>query len=141
MDRGTLIGFLLGLGLLVAVIAMGPNPRIFLHPASLVVVFGGIIASTLIRFPLSNVRSALAVASRAFFTQAATTQTLVANLVALSQRARREGLLGLEKHMPEDPFMRQGIRLLVDGVDRQYQNGYIFQSDPRKGHLQLFCES
>jgi len=33
MDRGTLIGFLLGLGLLALVIAMGPNPRIFLHPS------------------------------------------------------------------------------------------------------------
>jgi chemotaxis protein MotA len=127
MDRGTLIGFLLGLGLLVMVIAMGPNPRIFLHPASLVVVFGGITASTLIRFPLGNVRSALAVASRAFFTQAASTQALVANLVALSQRARREGILGLEKHLPEDPFMRQGIRMVVDGVDRQYLTDVLTQ--------------
>jgi len=127
MDRGTLIGFLLGLGLLVAVIAMGPNPRIFLHPASLVVVFGGIIASTLIRFPLSSVRSALAVASRAFFTQVTPTQSLVANLVALSQRARREGLLGLEKHLPTDPFMRQGIRLVVDGVPRDYLSDVLTQ--------------
>jgi len=127
MDRGTLIGFLLGLGLLVLVIALGPNPRIFLHPASLVVVFGGITASTLIRFPLGSVRSALAVASRAFFTQAASTPTLVANLVALSQRARREGILGLEKHLPADPFMRQGIRLVVDGVDRQYLTDVLTQ--------------
>jgi len=127
MDRGTLIGFLLGLGLLVAVIAMGPNPRVFLHPASLVVVFGGIIASTLIRFPLSNVRSAVAVASRAFFTQAASPHSVVTHLVALSQRARREGILGLEKHLPDDPFMRQGIRMVVDGVDREYLNDVLTQ--------------
>jgi chemotaxis protein MotA len=127
MDRGTLIGFLLGLGLLVAVIAMGPNPRIFIHPASLIVVFGGIIASTLIRFPLSNVRSALAVASRAFFTHPASPQALVTHLVSLSQRGRREGKLGLEKHLPDDPFMRQGIRLVVDGVDRDYLNDVLTQ--------------
>jgi len=127
MDRGTLIGFLLGLGLLVLVIAMGPNPRIFLHPSSLVVVFGGITASTLIRFPLGNVRSALAVASRAFFTQAASPRALVTNLVGLSQRARREGLLGLEKYLPDDPFMRQGIRMVVDGVGKEYLNDVLTQ--------------
>jgi len=127
MDRGTLIGFLLGLGLLVMVIAMGPDPRVFLHPASLVVVFGGIIASTLIRFPLSSVRSALAVASRAFFTQAASPQAVVTHLVALSQRARREGVLGLEKHLPEDAFMRQGIQMVVDGVGRDYLSDVLTQ--------------
>lgn len=127
MDRGTLIGFLLGLGLLVLVIATGPNPRIFLHPSSLVVVFGGILASTLIRFPLSNVRSALAVASRAFFTQAAPPQAVVTNLVALSQRSRREGVLGLEKHLPEDPFLRQGIRMVVDRVGKDYLTDVLAQ--------------
>ena len=127
MDRGTLIGFLLGVGLLVWTIAVGPNPRIFLHPQSLVVVFGGIMASTLIRFPLSNVRSALAVASRAFFTQAASPHTVVTNLVALSQRARREGILGLEKHLPDDQFMRQGIRMVVDRVGRDYMHEVLDQ--------------
>jgi chemotaxis protein MotA len=127
MDRGTWIGFLLGLGLLVLVIALGPNPRIFLHPASLVVVFGGILASTLIRFPLGNVRSALAVASRAFFTQAASPNALVSHLVGLSQRARREGLLGLERHLPEDAFMRQGIQMVVDRVDRDHLTEVLTQ--------------
>jgi len=127
MDRGTLIGFLLGLGLLVLVIASGPNPRIFLHPASVVVVFGGITASTLIRFPLANVRSAFAVASRAFFTQAASPHAVVTHLVGLSQRARREGFLGLEKHLPDDPFMRQGLRMVVDGVPRDYLNDVLTQ--------------
>jgi len=127
MDRGTLIGFLLGLGLLVAVIALGPNPRIFLHPASLVVVFGGITASTLIRFPLGNVRSALAVASRAFFTQAASPSALVTHMVGLSQRARREGKLGLERHLPEDAFMRQGIQMVVDGVGQEHLSEVLTQ--------------
>jgi chemotaxis protein MotA len=127
MDRGTWIGFLLGLSLLVLVIAWGPNPRIFLHPASVVVVFGGIMASTLIRFPLGNVRSALAVASRAFFTQAATPQALVTQLVGLNQRARRDGFLSLEKNLPEDPFMRQGIRMVVDQTGRDYIHDVLTQ--------------
>ncbi len=127
MDRGTLIGLLLGLGLLVLAISMGPNPRIFIYPESMIVVFGGIIASTMIRFPLGNVRSAFDVASRAFFTHPASHQELVNELVGLSQRARREGVLGLEKHMPADPFMQQGIRMVVDRVSRDHINDVLTQ--------------
>ena len=125
MDRGTLIGFLLGVGLLVLVIALGPNPRIFLHPPSMVVVFGGVMASTLIRFPLSAVRSALDVASRAFFTRAAPPAAVVTEVVALSQRARREGFMGLEKHLPVDPFLRKGILMVIDRADREYMSDVL----------------
>jgi chemotaxis protein MotA len=127
MDRGTLIGFLLGVGLLVMVIALGPNPRIFLYPPSMVVVFGGVMASTLIRFPLSAVRSALDVASRAFFTQAQVAQAVVTEVVGLSQRARREGIKGLEKHLPSDPFMRKGVLMVVDRADREYISDVLTQ--------------
>jgi chemotaxis protein MotA len=120
MDRGTLIGLLLGLGLLAAAILTGQNPRYFLHPESLVVVVGGVIASTLIRFPLDNVRSAFAVASQAFFTQPASPVQIVNELVGLSQRSRREGILGLERHLPSDPFMNQGIKMVVDRVEREH---------------------
>jgi len=127
MDRGTLIGLLLGLGLLALAISMGPNPRIFLYPEAMIVVIGGIIASTLIRFPLSNVRSAFAVASRAFLTHPATPQQTVNELVALSQRARRDGFLGLEDHLPTDSFMKQGIQMVVDGVGRDHISDLLTQ--------------
>jgi chemotaxis protein MotA len=120
MDRGTLIGFLLGLGLLVVAIGIGPKPTIFLHGPSLIVVCGGIIASTLIRFPLSNVRSAFAVASQAFFRRHHTPQMQVMELVGLSQRARREGVLSLEKHLPSDPFLRRGIQMIADRIPKDH---------------------
>jgi chemotaxis protein MotA len=127
MDRGTLIGLLLGFGLLVLAMYMGGRPSDFVYPESMVVVFGGIIASTLIRFPLGTVRSAFDVASRAFFTHPASSQQLVNELVGLSQRARREGILGLEKHLPSDPFMEQGIRMVVDRVNRDHIHDVLNQ--------------
>lgn len=127
MDRGTLIGLLLGLALLVTAVSLGGSPRMFLHPDSLIVVLGGIIASTMIRFPLANVRSAFAVASRAFITHPRTSREIVSELVGLSQRARREGVLGLEKHMPGDAFMAQGIRMVVDQVPRNHIHDVLAQ--------------
>ena len=120
MDRGTLIGLLLGLALLGVAIGVGPSPRVFFHYPSLIVVFGGVIASTLIRFPWATVRSSFAVASRAFFTHPATSQAVVLQLVGLSQRARREGIKSLEKHMPSDAFLASGIQMVIDRVDRDH---------------------
>lgn len=118
MDRGTWIGILLGLTLLAVAIGMGDtSPRIFFHPASMLVVFGGIIASTMIRFPLSNVRSAFGVATQAFLHQPRSPQAVVAEIVGLSQRAKREGLLSLEKHLTGDPYLVKGLRMVVDRQD------------------------
>lgn len=120
MDRGTFLGFLLGLGLLVLAIGLGPNPKMFLHLPSLIVVLGGIIASTLIRFPISNVTSAFGVASRAFFSHPVSPQATVRELLGLSQRAKKEGWKGLEKNLPSDPFMAAGLQMVVDRVDPEH---------------------
>lgn len=120
MDRGTFLGFLLGMTLLGVAIGLGPNPRIFLHGSSMIVVFGGIIASTMIRFPLTNVRSALAVASRAFFTRSRPSQGVVLELVGLCQRVRREGSKQLETYPTHDKFLARGLQMVADRLDREH---------------------
>ena len=117
MDRGTFLGFLLGIGLLAYAIFSGEDARAFLHAPSLIVVVGGIVASTFIRFPFSNVLSSFAVASRAFFTRPRDQRELVTQLVSLSHRAKREGLLSLEKYMPDDKFLAMGLNMVVDRVE------------------------
>ena len=46
---------------------------------------------------------------------------IIQNMVALSEKARREGILALEDGLDdiEDAFMRSGLRLVVDGTDGQ----------------------
>ena len=127
MDRGTWLGILLGMSLLGVAIGLGPNPRIFLHPASMIVVFGGIIASTLIRFPLPSVLSALKIASHAFMPLPRTSGQAVMELVGLSQRARRESLKALEHHLPADPFVAKGLQMVIDRVDRDHIHDVLTQ--------------
>lgn len=127
MDRGTWLGILLGLTLLGVAIGLGPNPRIFLHPASMIVVFGGIIASTLIRFPLPSVLSALEIASHAFMPLPRTPGQAVTELVGLSQRARRESLKALELHLPADPFVAKGLQMVIDRVDKDHIHDVLTQ--------------
>jgi len=118
MDRGTLLGFLLGIALLAYAIFEGGNAQSFLHFKSIIVVVGGIVASTFIRFPFSNVFSSFVVASRAFFTRPRNQRDLVVQLVNLSQRAKREGLLSLEKYMPDDKFLAMGLGMVIDQIER-----------------------
>jgi chemotaxis protein MotA len=120
MDRGSFLGVLLGVLLLAVAIGLGPNPRIFFNPAGTIVVVGGVIAATLIRFPLEHVSYAFTIASRAFFTRAPATKALVAQIVGLSQRARREGLLNMEKSMDVEGFLAKGMLMVVDQSDREH---------------------
>ncbi len=120
MDRGSFIGVLLGFLLLGVAIGFGPNPRIFFNPPSTMVVIGGVISATLIRFPLDHVRYAFSIASRAFSTRTPDSQEVIAEIVGLSQRARREGLINLEKYLDVEGFLAKGLRMVVDRAGRDH---------------------
>ncbi len=127
MDRGSFLGLLLGITLLAVAIWLGGNARIFFHPASAIVVVGGVLSATLIRFPLEHVSYAFSIASRAFFTRAPATQDLVGQIVSLSQRARRDGLLNMEKYMDVEGFLAKGLRMVVDQAERDHIHGVLAQ--------------
>jgi chemotaxis protein MotA len=46
---------------------------------------------------------------------------IITKLMAMSEKARREGLLALEEELEdlEDEFMKKGLRLVVDGTDAE----------------------
>ena len=98
-----------------------------MHPPSMIVVFGGIIASTFIRFPLGNVRSAFQVASNAFLHPTRTPQAVVMELVGLSQKARRGNVKILEAELLDDSFLSKGLQMVVDRVDRDHIRELLLQ--------------
>ena len=55
----------------------------------------------------------------AFTPRHSDTVKLILNLVQFSERARREGLLSLEDDLAslDEPFLKKGIQLVVDGTD------------------------
>jgi chemotaxis protein MotA len=56
---------------------------------------------------------------RAFLGKAVASDSLVENIVKLAEKARREGLLALEDAMKdvENPFLKKGLQLAIDGTD------------------------
>jgi len=116
VDRSTIVGILLGVALIGVAIVLGPTPLSFLDAPSALIVLGGTIATTLIKFPASTCLSALKVARHAFVTQPASPTLLVRSIGQLAEAVRRDSLLALERAKVTDPFLKRATDLCLDGV-------------------------
>ncbi len=119
MDLSTVVGLVLAAGLVVSAILVGGSITIFIDVPSILIVIGGTFACTLTNFPLKTVVGLTGVLKNAFFTKNINALDTVSTLVSFAERARREGILALEGSMDEieDDFIRNGLRLAVDGVE------------------------
>lgn len=118
MDLGTIIGLVLGFGLVIVSIGADKIPS-FIDIPSVIIVGGGVFATTLISFPIGAVLQLHTVMMKSVFAKPFSPLDTVSTLVSLAEKARREGILALESSMDEisDDFIRAGLRLAVDGVE------------------------
>jgi len=118
MDLATVIGTLLGFGLVVFAMATGPGGiGIFIHVPSMVIVFGGTFSVTLMCFPMSDIKSIAKVMWVTAMRKGATPSEEIERIVEYANLARKEGLLALESKLEEvnDSFFSKGIQLVIDG--------------------------
>ncbi|VAX17197.1 Flagellar motor rotation protein MotA [hydrothermal vent metagenome] len=119
MDIATIIGLLLGVGLLGSAMSLGAGGiSSFIDVPSVLVVIGGTIAGTLIMFPISSVLTSFRTLMKTFINKPQPTADIIAVMVKLAAKVRKEGVLALEKEKVDDSFMEKAIRLLVDGIDQ-----------------------
>ena len=119
MDLATIIGIVLGIALIMAAILTQGSLLIFWSLSSVLIVVGGVIAATLINYPLAHIVSVMKVVKVAFKGDVQRPVEVILQLVSLAEKARREGLLSLENEVDEyeDEFMKKGIHLVVDGTE------------------------
>ena len=121
MDIATGLGLLAGATVLVVLILMGGDVRMFLDAHAFIVIFGGSFAATLIRFPLSSIFHGLPLGLRFAFTMRRVSQRdLVDQIASIAEIARKQGPLGLEKVQVEDSFLAKGVRFVADGYDADF---------------------
>lgn len=117
MDIATLLGLVMGMGVVIAAILVGSDLYIFLNLPGFLIVFAGTMAATLIKFPLSKVFVAFKVgAGAAFMADKEDALSLVEFAIELAQKSRKGGLLALEGVDIENGFFKKGIQLCVDGM-------------------------
>ena len=120
MDLATIIGFVGGAAALVmSVITSGGKLSGIWDLASIIFVVGGSFFALCIANPLSSMTKIFGILGRTFKVPDFNEKILVQNMVALSEKARREGILALEEGLEDldDEFMKTGLRLVVDGTD------------------------
>jgi chemotaxis protein MotA len=121
MDIATSIGLLAGAIVLVTLILMGGDFRMFYDIHAVIIIFGGSFAATLIRFPFSVMLHGLPLGAKFAFTMRRTTaRDLVDELASIAEIARKQGPVGLEKVETDDPFLAKGIRFVADGYDAAF---------------------
>jgi chemotaxis protein MotA len=121
MDIATSLGLLAGAAVLVSLILMGGDLRMFLDSHAFIVIFGGSFAATLIRFPLASMFHGLPLGAKYAFTLRRMSQReLIDQISGLAEIARKQGPIGLEKVEVEDIFLAKGIRYIADGYDADF---------------------
>ncbi len=119
MDIATAIGVIGALALIgVSIIVGGGSFAAFFDAPSVMVVFGGAIASALISFPLPNFLGMFGVALKVLFWKVDSINNIIKQLVSLAEVARKDGLLALESKVAEieNPFIVLGVQMAVDGT-------------------------
>ena len=120
MDIATIIGLVGGVACIVmSVITSGGTMMGIIDIPSVFMTVGGSFCALLIVAPLKDVINTLKVMGKTFKIPDFGEKMLVQNMVALSEKARREGILALEEGLEDldDEFMKTGLRLVVDGTD------------------------
>jgi chemotaxis protein MotA len=120
MDIATLGGLIVGIGAIVVSFLMegGQLTALFQGPAMILVIFGTLGAATVTTSinTLKNIPSLLKVA---FNGKSVETLELIDQIVGLAEKARREGILGLEKYLSQikNPFFQKAVQLVIDGTE------------------------
>lgn len=124
LDMLTPVGMAIGLTLIAFAVVSNSGASgfaSFVDFASFLIVIGGVTAALLINFPLKDIKRFFFVMRESFMEAPHDIPALINRLIHLSDKARREGLLSLEANLQQEdePFLRKGILLAVDGIEQE----------------------
>jgi chemotaxis protein MotA len=120
MDPASIIGIVLAfVAIFAANIMEGGSPTSILLIPPLLLVFGGTLGAGMAGGIMRDTTGIIGQLKKAFTAKKVSPDETVATIVSLAERARREGLLALEDAAKgvEDPFLRRGLELAIDGTD------------------------
>lgn len=121
LDRSTILGFLLGTGLIIFAIVSQGSLVTFVSLASFFIVTGGVVAATMINYSLENIKDSFQTITRMMGSQEVDLRTDMELLSLFSRRVRSEGLLVLDsdiKHI-DNSFLKNALQLAVDGFKKE----------------------
>lgn len=141
MDWGSIAGLVLAIaGIVIGQSIEGGHISSLLQPAALMIVLSGTMGAVLIQNNIKVFFMGLWMLRLAFFIPADDKPALSKKLVMWSHLARKDGIFVLEDYIKKesDPFMKKGLRLMVDGTPPEKIREiiaidlYFFEAERRK---------
>jgi chemotaxis protein MotA len=121
MDLATIGGLAGAIVIIMAVMIIdGGSPlELFAVPQAILLTLGGSLMASMITQPLDVVLKLPAFLKIAFFAKKEGVHEIIEQMTVMADKARREGLLALEEESKriDDPFLRKGIMMVVDGIE------------------------
>lgn len=120
MDKISVLGLFVGIAAIVGgQVLEGGNVASLVQPTALLIVLGGTTGAVLLQSPYATFMRGLKMIGWALVPPVVDSGRLIADISRWSNVSRREGLLALENVINQlnDPFVRKGLQLLVDGAE------------------------
>ncbi len=123
MDLFSLIGpvFAIGMIILGIILKHAANliPELAVSPPSVAIVFGGTAGALMIAYPMKDFIGSLKALTIFLKNPAANREEILTQIIDLSQTARKESILALEKKRDSITYgpLRKAVKLAVDGTD------------------------
>src|SRR4051812_5123512 len=113
MDIATLLGIVVGAGLVVTSILIGEGVngfKPFMNYEAILIVMGGTFCSLLVNYPISQVVGLLKVLKKVMASSGEDTSEIVTTFVNFAKKGRTEGFLALEGDvkMVKNDFLKRG---------------------------------
>lgn len=118
----SLIGLVGGVACVAIAIAEAGNLSLFINLPSFLIIVGGTICALVLSYPFCTLKTLGSVIRQAFVETSFDPIADINTILELCELSRREGLLAIESRSESinDPFLKRGMNLLVDGSDREY---------------------
>ena len=128
MDIASLIGLIMGFLMLVyGIISNHADIMTYLNFPSAIITFGGALFATMLSYSMQDFLNSMKGIKLIFKTSSMNTSEMIKSIIDLSNVARKEGLLSLEEAAADldEPFLKKGILLIVDGTDPDLVRGIM----------------
>ncbi len=120
MDITSIIGSILGVAaILTGQVMEGGSPMSLVQVTAAFIVFGGTLGAIVLAFPQEQLIDAIVALKRVYFNETIDPKELIAELVKYATKARKEGVIALEKEAKNasDPLITLGLEAVSDGAD------------------------
>lgn len=119
MDIATILGLGGGIMLVIIAILLGGSASAFIDIPSLIIVLGGTISVTMISFSIPEILNTQRLLLQTIFTARDDVQKIAREVIAISERARRQGEKDIErlmKSISDKPMLARGFAMILDGI-------------------------